>query len=326
VTPAAPEEAQEHFPCFGGECAVLVMGDAPGVRARQAAERARALLLAWHDRFSRFEPDSELSRMNADPEPAVLVSSLMARLVEAVVWVARLTGGLVDATLVDEIERAGYAGHFEGAALPLREALRIAPRREPGRPREGSRWQEIEVDRATATVRRPPGVRIDSGGIAKGLFADVLGGMLTSHLSFAVDCSGDLRLGGSGALPRTVEVLSPFEPTVLHRFERTGGGVATSGIGRRSWLDAGGRPAHHLLNPATGRPAYTGVVQVTALAPSSLEAEARTKAALLSGPRTAAEWLPHGGIIVFDDGSHRVLEPPRAVDFGGGVRVTLPRR
>ena len=65
---------------------------------------------------------------------------------------------------------------------------------------------------------------------------------------------------------------------------------------------------------------------MTALAPSALEAEARTKAALLSGPRGAAEWLPHGGVIVFDDGSHRVLEPPRSLDLGGGMRVTLPRR
>jgi hypothetical protein len=47
----------------------------------------------------------------------------------------------------------------------------------------------------------------------------------------------------------------------LHRLRRTG--VATSGIGRRSWLDADGRPAHHLLDPSTGSPAFTGIVQET---------------------------------------------------------------
>jgi thiamine biosynthesis lipoprotein len=86
--------------------------------------------------------------------------------------------------------------------------------------------------------------------------------------------------------------------------------VATSGIGRRSWLDESGGPAHHLLDPATGRPAYTGIVQATALAPSALEAEALAKAAVLAGPARAPRWLRHGGAIVLDDGSHRVFQPP----------------
>src|SRR3954467_9260833 len=57
-------------------------------------------------------------------------------------------------------------------------------------------------------------------------------------------------------------------------------------------------PAHHLLAPATGRPAFTGLVQVTALAPTALEAEIRAKAALLSGPDRARDWLPDGGGLV----------------------------
>jgi thiamine biosynthesis lipoprotein len=65
-----------------------------------------------------------------------------------------------------------------------------------------------------------------------------------------------------------------------------------------------------VLDPATGQPAYTGVVQVTALAPTALEGEALAKAALLSGPEGAAAWLPHGGVIVFDDLSHAVIAPP----------------
>ena len=68
-------------------------------------------------------------------------------------------------------------------------------------------------------------------------------------------------------------------------------------------------PAHHLIDPATGLPAYTGIVQASALAATALEAEALAKAALLSGPQDAAGWLRHGGLIVFDDGSHEVVEP-----------------
>ena len=125
---------------------------------------------------------------------------------------------------------------------------------------------------------------LDSGGIAKGLFADVAGEMLAGHESFAVNCAGDLLLGGSGGSTRQIHVESPFDAGRLHTFLSAATGVATSGIGRRSWLDGSGSPAHHLLDPATGRPAFTGVVQVTALDPQALIAEVRAKAAILSGP------------------------------------------
>jgi hypothetical protein len=96
--------------------------------------------------------------------------------------------------------------------------------------------------------------------------------------------------------------IGPRRWRTLHRF------TALAWIlGRRSWLDRGGRPAHHLLDPATGRPAFTGLVQVTALAPSALMAEVYAKAAILSGPHGAPAWLPHGGVIMRDDGSHEVL-------------------
>ena len=63
--------------------------------------------------------------------------------------------------------------------------------------------------------------------------------------------------------------------------------------------------------PSTGRPAFTGVVQATALAPTAVEAEWRAKAAVLSGPDAARDWLPHGGVVVLDDGSTSSSRPRR---------------
>jgi hypothetical protein len=60
-------------------------------------------------------------------------------------------------------------------------------------------------------------------------------------------------------------------------------------------------------------PAFTGVTQVTALAYTGVEAEALSKAALLSGPEHAGSWLQYGGLIVYDDGSFDVVDP-RAID------------
>jgi thiamine biosynthesis lipoprotein len=165
------------------------------------------------------------------------------------------------------------------------------------------------VDPSARTVTRPPGVLLDSGGVAKGLFADVLSSVLCGHSAFVVNAAGDLRLGGSAGLSRPVQVTDPFDGSVLHSFHQARGAAATSGISRRSWLDRDGALAHHLLDPATGRPAFTGVVQATALAPSAVRAEVLAKAAVLSGRDRAAEWLVHGGLIVCDDGSHELVEP-----------------
>jgi thiamine biosynthesis lipoprotein len=306
-------EAIEQFDCFGGACAVLVAGDGPAGSAHEAAARVRRRLLAWHDQFSRFMSTSELSRLNDDPRRVVPVSPTMARFVTAAIGAAGVTGGLVDPTLVEELEGAGYRSELTWDSLPLSRALLLAPGRAAARPRSPVAWAQIEVNRAARTVTRPPGIRLDSAGIFRGLCGDMLAGVLGRHVSFAVDAAGDVRFGGAAGWRRPVRVTSPFDGSLLHVFELVHGAAATSGIGRRSWLGADGRPAHHLLDPSTGRPAFTGVVQVTALAPTGVEAEMRSKAAVLSGPDGAADWLVDGGVTVFDDGRTEVIEPSEAL-------------
>jgi FAD:protein FMN transferase len=303
---ATTGEVSDTFDCFGSLCGAWVAGDTPSRTAQEAVETVRRVLLRWHREFSRFEPDSQLCALNRDPRVTVPVASLMARFAAAAVDAARLTQGLVDATLLGDIERAGYTTHHQHElSVPLERALALTPARAPARAHPARRWETISVTlEGVPSVTRPPGVKLDSGGIAKGLFADVLGDLLASHASYAVDCGGDLRLGGADGTARPVHVTGPFNDAILHSFELAEGGVATSGIARRSWLDADGRVAHHLLDPSTGRPVYSGIVQVTALAPSAVEAEVRAKAALLSGPDAAPGWLPHGGVVVFDDASY----------------------
>jgi thiamine biosynthesis lipoprotein len=305
-------ELSEAFDCFGSSCEVHVAGAGPAGSAAEAVAMAVREMLAWHGRFSRFLPESELSRLNRDPREVVPVSPMMAWFASAVRTAGSSSAGLVDATMVEEIKRSGYASDLlPGPALA--EALKLAPARRPAAPASSPGWRKIEVDPTGGLVRRPRTVRLDSGGVAKGLFADVLAERLAGHASFAINCAGDLTLGGSRGVSREIRVASPFDGSIVHTFELRRGGVATSGIGRRSWLDDGGRPAHHLLDPSTGRPAFTGIVQVTALAPNALAAEVRAKAALLSGPAQASRWLPDGGVIVYDDGTHDVLQQPAVV-------------
>jgi FAD:protein FMN transferase len=306
--PASRRHVAERFRCFGADCAVHVTGDGPERDAASAATAVRGALAALHDRFSRFDPDSELSMLNRDPRHAVPVSLDMRAFVRAGLAAAHRTGGLVDFTLAGALERAGYATSLSGDGVPLAFALERAPHRRSAQPDPEHRWMGVATEPDTAIVTRPPGVTLDSGGL-KGLFADWAGALLRGHQSFAIDCGGDLLLGGDGSMTRAVTVQSPFDDTVLHEYVLVEGGVATSGIGRRSWLDARGAPAHHVLDPSTGRPAFTGVVQVTAVAPTAVHAEVLAKAALLSGPDGARRWLAHGGVVVRDDGSHEVIPP-----------------
>lgn len=303
-------EVSQTFTCFGGSCTVAVVGEGAEGDAAAAVSAAHDRMLAWHATFTRFRP-SELRQLNEDPRKCVAVSPIMARFVQAVLDAARETDGLVDATLLDEIEQTGYKEDRLRGSVALPMQLAMAPPRRPAGPRPDGRWRRIEVDGAAGTVTRPPGVKLDGGGIVKGLAADILSEVLGTHASYAIDCEGDMRVGGTAHAERTVQVPSPFDAgTSLHDFALSEGVVAVTGISKRSWLGERSAPMHHLLDPASGRPAYTGVVQATALAPTALEGEALVKAAVLSGPDAAAGWLRHGGVVVFDDGSHTVIAPP----------------
>jgi thiamine biosynthesis lipoprotein len=273
---------------------------------RAGVDDARAWLASFDARLSRFRPRSELSALNRDPRPAVPASPLLRAAIGAGIWAAQRTGGLIDPTVLPALRRAGYARSLAGVTpASLRAALAAAPARRPARPDPGSAWPSVRVDDRAGLVRRPPGVELDTGGTGKGLAADAVASRLGARDRFAIDCGGDLRIGGESAErdPFEVEVVHPFTGEAVTRVWLGPAAIATSGIDSRLWRRADGSFAHHLIDPASGEPAWTGVVSVTALAPTALEAETLAKLALLSGPNGAREVLgAHGGLLVHDDG------------------------
>jgi thiamine biosynthesis lipoprotein len=289
---------------------------APGLPAPdRAVEAERAYIEDFARRLSRFRPDSELCALNADPAEEVPASMLMRTAVAAGLWAAERSGGLVDPTLGGEIEAVGYETSQEGSVpAPLRLALRAAPPRAPARARGPARWREVEVDNARGTVRRPAGLRIDTGGTGKGLAADAVAHRLRPYSRYVVDCGGDIAVGGVGAQfePVAIAVEHPLSGECVHTLRLSAGGVATSGLNVRIWRRPDGRFAHHLLDPATGEPVWSGLIGATALAPSALEAETLSKLALLTGPEGARRALAeHGGIVVHDSGDVELIGPLR---------------
>ncbi len=287
--------------CFGGR--VALRATCEPARAAQTDALLAAGVRRMHEIHSvltRFDPDSELCRLNADARAEVPASSLVRRLVAAVGYAGRLSGGLVDATCLDALEDAGYCSS-------LRDTTTSAPGRSerrggrPALPRAAGGWRGVSVPAGAQLVRRPPGVRIDSGGLAKGMAADLIAAGLALLPAFVVDCAGDVRVGGRHELPRALQVRDPDGGAPVHERVVVQGAAATSGVTSRTWIGRDGRAAHHLIDPGRGEPARTGIVQATALAPTALEAEVRAKAALLAGPRRAPSLLPHGGVLVLED-------------------------
>lgn len=277
----------------------------------EAADRERAFVRGFAHRLSRFVPESELSALNRDARAEVPVSQLLRAAVSAGIWAAERSDGLVEPTLVPSLERIGYASSRDGVApASLREALDAAPSRRPARPDPRSRWREILVDDEGGTVIRPPGVMFDTGGTGKGLCAEAVAHRLGAYTRVVVDCGGDIAVGGIGAQlePYEIDVEHPLTGASIGRIRVARGGVATSGLNVRIWRERDGGFAHHLLDASTGRPAWTGLVGVTAVAGSALEAETLSKMALLQGPDGARHVLAeHGGLIVHDTGEGEAI-------------------
>ena len=249
-------------------------------------------------------------------------SELLRTAVKAGLRAAEQSGGLVDPTLVGEIESAGYVGSRAGVpGAPLGAALAEAPPRRPARPQSGGELAPDRGRRRGGTISRPPGVRFDTGGAGKGLAADMVAGLLHGYSRYIVDCGGDIRIGGPDALLHPFEVFVEHPLTGEHAFvlKLGSGAVATSGLNVRIWRDAGGRYSHHLLDPSTGEPAWTGLIGVTALGDTAVEAETFAKSALLSGPEGAREVLAErGGLLVHDNGR---IEPVGPLSARPRIRI-----
>jgi thiamine biosynthesis lipoprotein len=264
-------------------------------------DAARELIESLEARLTRFDPESELCRLNADPREVVPASPELRAAVQAALDGAAATGGLADPTLLGALVKAGYSRSLTGRPrADLREALAAAPPSRPAAPQRFAAWRLVRVQ--GEAIVRPPGVRLDLGGSAKGHAADLAAAMLAPYGPCAADLGGDLRVRGA----HDVHVIDPLTGKAAATIGLDGDALATSGIDRRLWWD-GGRPAHHLLDPATNRPAWTGVLTATAKAPTAALAEALAKAAVLAGPTGGREMLAaYGGVLTEYDGAIQV--------------------
>lgn len=316
----------------------------------RAAQDAIAACLEWfrevETRLTRFNSQSELSRLNAAAGSWQTVSPLLFDALAQSVRAAEESDGLFDPTLLALIEALGYDRDF--SAIRHREthqddagvrALWVGDG-----PATPGGWRAMELDTANRRVRLPYGARLDLGGIAKGWAADVaLERFFAPSQHVLINVGGDMRARGGpeeGAvwpigLGTSEEALSA-DPATLPVVTLGAGGLAVSGARNRWWYREG-RRQHHLINPQTGHPARLWIdaddsppgagdepliMAVTAFAPTAAHADVAAKVAIMQGYPQALRTVERAWAQKTDDAPSGQAEI--AAHFGPAPVALIP--
>ncbi len=240
------------FAAMGSDVHVVVLGGRPDL-CRFVRDRIAELEARW----SRFRPDSELSRLNAMPGRPVVVSEDTRIAISAAVDAWRITEGRFDPSILAALVAVGYDRDF--ASLDRGRTGAVVP----AGPSPGCAG--IEIDPIVRSISLPEGTTVDLGGIGKGLAADLVIADLrdAGALGGCVNIGGDLRAFGQGPTSAGWIVDLGHLPGVLIGISE--GGIATSSTLKRRWV-RDGVEQHHLLDPRRGLPVDSGIAAVTVIA------------------------------------------------------------
>ena len=270
---------------------------ADAARAHAAAGAAIAEVQRIEAKYSRYRPESVVSRINASAGgEAVAIDEETARLLDFAEACHRQSDGAFDPTSgvlrrVWSFKEARVPSDAElGAVLPL------------------IGWDRVE--RRAGWIRLPSaGMELDFGGFGKEYAVDRAAAVLREHgiESAFVTLAGDLAILGEqpGGVAWRVGIQHPREPRALiAKLPVASGGVATSGDYER-FVEVDGMRHCHILDPRTGRSAR-GFQSVTVHATSCTVAGAASTIAMLKGREAGEAWLRSLGLAFFavrDDGS-----------------------
>ena len=283
--------AFEHFKGLGTTIAV---GAADPVALPEVIAVVRAEVDACDRACSRFQDDSELSRINSG-ERLPAVSEWLCDATATALDAARATDGLVDPTIGQCLIDLGYDRTFDliDPSTPLVVTATHVPA-----------WRQVNVDRAARRVTVPARVRLDLGATAKALCADRAAAHAArlTGTGVLISLGGDIAVAGpapaGGWVVRVTDRsdADPAGPGTREPGQTVSisvGGLATSGTAARRWARAGA-VVHHLVDPRTGRPAAETWRTVSVAAPSCVAANTASTAAMILGAE-APDWLRRHG-------------------------------
>ncbi len=268
--------------------------------------------------LSRFRADSELIRFNDCQRPHFIASQDFFAAVEAALWAAQQTGGIYDPTILVYLEEAGYDCSFGAVANPrplmnddiAADFLPIT-KTDSDRILTGYDYRHMSLEPFSLVINRPPGLRIDLGGMGKGWTVDRVADELYGKGHFLLNAGGDLYAYGTPGFTRGWEIhlahpqnqeLNYASLTLRHH------AVATSTIARRRWVK-NEIVQHHLIDPRSGRPAQTDAISVSVVAGRVFTAEIYAKVALILGIEEGLAFLEtipdvEGALFSFNNEIH----------------------
>jgi thiamine biosynthesis lipoprotein len=282
----------EHVPlrrltwtALGTRCEVqyAATGDAQAAAFERAAV---AWVAAFEAKYSRFRPDSLLSKINAAAgEAPVNIDAEMEQLLALCDRLHFMTQGVLDPTALPLLQLWNYKA--EHPRLPT-DAEVDAARRLVG-------WKKVQ--RTPGRVFLPErGMALDFGGFGKEWAVDIVAQIARDHgiTSALVDFGHDLRAVGvpPGRPAWHVGLEDPAQPgTNKGSLALTRGqGVASSGDYLRRVVIEGVRYGH-IVDPRSGRPVANGCLQATIVAPTCLQAGVLSTAAFVLGVPAGLELI-----------------------------------
>jgi thiamine biosynthesis lipoprotein len=282
--PKEPLRLETTVDAMGSTYGMVLYGDnqeALRAAADDAAEEVRRL-----DRMlSNYNPSSEWSEVNRGAaEKPVRVSTELFDLLSACLNYSRASEGAFDITVGPLMKVWGF---YKGSGhLPHRAEIRGALARVG--------YRNIILDPTARTVRfARPGVEMDPGGIGKGYAVDRMADVLRKdgiRVGFIGGSGSSIyALGAPPSEPRgwKVSIKNPRNPSeTIKDLYLKDESMSTSGNYEKFFF-AEGRMYSHIMDPRTGWPAE-GVLQVSVVAPRTIDSEAWTKPYYVNGRSWAA--------------------------------------
>ncbi|HEX4701779.1 MAG TPA: FAD:protein FMN transferase, partial [Pseudonocardiaceae bacterium] len=277
LLPVGPDTQQ--WPIWSTTARIVVLDPAALPAARALVD---GVLAAVDAACNRFRADSELRRLDLVHGRPTEVSPLLAALIETALTAADRTGGDVDPTIGIAMESLGYDRDL---ALVGTSGVPTVVRAAPG-------WHQVRLVGHKVTI--PVGVRLDLGATGKAFTADLCATLAATscRTGVLVSLGGDLATAGDAPDGgwRVLVSDGPGEPSCTVRLA-AGMAMATSSTISRRWR-RGGRLLHHVLDPRTCQPADPVWRTVSVVAPSCVDANTQSTAALVRGATAPARLRP----------------------------------
>ena len=272
--------------------------------SRESATSVREQVRLAESTFSRFTPDSEIGGINRNAGEWVVVSPLTYELLADAEAAFRVTEGLFNPFMGHILQEIGYDRSFELLQQGDFPSSAAGWRGNPAiKTKQTVQYQiddgtlPLEMDPRRQAARLRSGFSLDMGGFAKGWTAQrAADGLMAKGVRHGlIDAGGDVVLWGREPKQGVwgIGVADPMGAggDIADLWVEGLTSMATSSVVKRSWHDPKHGAAHHIIDPRTGAPAMSDLLQVTVLARDLAVAEQYAKCLIVLGSASGFPWI-----------------------------------